>query len=47
MPISGRLVAHSPRREDIYARLTKASGLLVAIYSEKTLPQGYAVAFRA
>lgn len=46
-PLSGRLVAHSPRRDDIYDRLVKARGLSVAIYSEKTLPQGYAVAFRA
>jgi hypothetical protein len=46
-PRSGRLLAHSPRRDDIYDRLVKAKGLTVAIYSEKTLPQGYAVAFRA
>lgn len=46
-PIRGRLVAHSPRRGDIYDRLVKAKGLTVAVYSEKTLPQGYAVAFRA
>ena len=46
-PIRGRLLAHSPRRDDIYDRLVNAKGLTVAVYSEKTLPQGYAVAFRA
>lgn len=46
-PLSGRLVAHSPRRGDIYDRLVKAKGLSVALYSDRTLPQGYAVAFRA
>ena len=46
-PIRGRLLAHSPHRDEIYDRLVKAKGLAVAVYSETTLPQGYAVAFRA
>ena len=46
-PIRGRLLAHSPHRDEIYDRLAKAKGLAVAIYSDRTLPQGYAVAFRA
>ena len=46
-PLSGRLLAHSPHRDEIYDRLVKAKGLAVAVYSETTLPQGYAVAFRA
>jgi len=46
-PLSGRLVAHSPHRDDIYDRLVKAHGLAVVLYSDTTLPQGYAVAFRA
>lgn len=46
-PLRGRLLAHSPHRDEIYDRLVKAKGLSVAIYSETTLPQGYAVAFRA
>ena len=46
-PISGRLLAHSPHRDVIYNRLVTAKGLTFVLYSEKTLPQGYAVAFRA
>lgn len=46
-PIRGRLLAHSPYRDEIYDRLTKAKGLTLALYSDKTLPHGYAVAFRA
>ena len=46
-PLQGRLLAHSPHRDEIYDRLVKAKGLSVAVYSETTLPQGYAVAFRA
>ena len=46
-PLRGRLLAHSPHRDEIYDRLVNAKGLAVAVYSEKTLPQGYAVAFRA
>ena len=45
VPLMGRVLAHSPHREDIYNRLVKAKGLTVALYSETTLPQGYAVAF--
>lgn len=47
VPLSGRLLAHSPHRDEIYDRLTKAKGLTMALYSDTTLPQGYAVAFRA
>ena len=47
VPITGRLLAHSPHRDEIYDRLASAKGLTVALYSDKTLPQGYAVAFRA
>ena len=47
-PINGRLLSHSPHRDEIYDRLVKAkNALTVVLYSEKTLPQGYAVAFRA
>lgn len=46
-PLRGRLLAHSPHRDEIYNRLVKAKGLTLALYSDKTLPQGYAVAFRA
>ena len=47
VPLEGRLLAHSPHRDEIYERLTKAKGLTLALYSDTTLPQGYAVAFRA
>jgi len=47
VPIRGRVLAHSPHRDEIYDRLAKTKGLTVVLYSEKTLPQGYAVAFRA
>ena len=44
-PLTGRLVAHSPHREDIYDRLVKTRGLTMALYSDTSLPHGYAVAF--
>lgn len=47
VPIRGRLLAHSPHRDEIYTRWENAKGLTVVLYSDKTLPQGYAVAFRA
>ncbi len=46
-PISGRLLAHSPRRSDVYAFLKKIKRphLPHIEYSEDNLPKGYAVAF--
>ena len=46
-PLRGRLLAHSPHRGEIYDRMVHARGLTTVLYSETTLPQGYAVAFRA
>lgn len=46
-PISGKLIAHSPRRDDIYRRLLslrRKRNILVE-YSEDRLPKGFAVAF--
>lgn len=46
-PISGKVIAHSPHREDIYQMLIKppkAKKLLVE-YSEDSFPKGYAAAF--
>lgn len=46
-PISGKLIAHSPHREDIYQKLItppKVKKLLVE-YSEDTFPEGFAAAF--
>ena len=47
VPSRGRLLAHSPHRDDIYDRLSKVKGLTFALYSDTTLPHGYAIAFRA
>ncbi len=46
-PLSGKVVAHSPHREDIYQLLLKppkAKKLLIE-YSEDSFPKGYAAAF--
>jgi len=47
VPITGRLLVHSPHRDEIYDALLRRKGLTVVLYSDKTLPKGYAVAFRA
>ncbi len=46
-PISGRLIAHSPHREDIYQMLLKPPKVkkLLVEYSEDSFPKGYAAAF--
>jgi len=45
-PLTGRLLAHSPRREDIYLQEEKyKGGHLLTLYSEKGIPKGYATAF--
>ena len=47
-PISGKLVAHSPHRDEIYRRLLSFKhirGILME-YSEDKLPKGYAAAFK-
>ncbi len=44
-PISGRLLFHSPHRDEVYDRFVKVKGLTLVLFSEDTLPQGYAVAF--
>ena len=46
VPLRGRLLAHSPHRDEVYNRMVTARGLTVTLYSDSTLPQGYAVAFR-
>ncbi|OIO79784.1 MAG: hypothetical protein COW11_00800 [Candidatus Omnitrophica bacterium CG12_big_fil_rev_8_21_14_0_65_43_15] len=46
-PISGKLIVHSPRRDDIYRKLLslrKKRNILVE-YSEDKLSKGFAVAF--
>ncbi|KPK96994.1 MAG: hypothetical protein AMJ95_11405 [Omnitrophica WOR_2 bacterium SM23_72] len=46
-PISGRLIAHSPRRHEIYAKLLAIKRRLPVLveYSEDTLPKGFVAAF--
>lgn len=46
-PLRGRLLAHSPHRDEVDKRFVAAKGLTCVFYSDKNLPQGYAVAFRA
>ena len=47
-PVSGRLIAHNPHRDEIYKKLIplkKRKWLALVEYSEDKLPQGYAAAF--
>lgn len=46
-PISGRIIMHSPHRDEIYQRLLflKRKNNLLVEYSEDKLPKGYAAAF--
>lgn len=48
-PLSGRLVAHSPHRDEIYRKLSSFSrkAEILIEYSEDSLPKGYAAAFQA
>ena len=47
-PLAGRLIAHSPHRDEIYRKLSshpRKTDILVE-YSEDCLPKGYAAAFK-
>lgn len=44
-PRRGRLLAHSPRRYDIYARSRRYARPALIVYSEDTFPKGFAAAF--
>ena len=44
-PLRGRLLAHSPHRDEVYLKERSARGLTLTVYSEDRLPQGYAAAF--
>ncbi len=46
-PVSGRLIAHSPHREDIYQALAKnpKSKKVLIEYSSDVFPKGFAAAF--
>ena len=44
-PLRGRLLAHSPHRDEIYVKERAVRGLTLTVYSDDRLPQGYAAAF--
>ncbi len=45
IPISGKLIAHSPQRDEIYEEEMRCRGNTLTLYSEDKLPKGYAAAF--
>lgn len=46
-PLTGRLLAHSKNRDEIYKKQLKDKRHLLILYSEEGLPKGYAAAFDA
>jgi len=44
-PLSGRLLAHSKDRDEIYKKMIQYKALTLVTYSDDKLPKGYAVAF--
>lgn len=46
-PISGKIIAHSPHRDEIYWLLLKQPPMkkVLVEYSEDSFPEGYAAAF--
>ena len=44
-PRRGRLLAHSPHRDELYAKERSVRGLTLTVYSDDHLPQGFAAAF--
>ena len=46
-PVSGKLIAHSPHRDDVYRKLLsfKRTYNVLVEFSEDKLPKGYAAAF--
>ena len=45
IPMSGRLLAHSPRREEIDQKSIRYKKPALVVYSEDKFPEGYAAAF--
>ena len=45
IPLTGKLLAHSPHREEVHDAMLQRKGLALITYSEDKLPAGYAVAF--
>lgn len=44
-PISGRLIAHSKVRDDIYKKMMHTTGKILVMFTEDKFPKGYAAAF--
>ncbi len=44
-PLTGRLIAHSPHRDEIYRLDSKYKCHTLTVYSEDEFPKGYAAAF--
>ncbi len=44
-PLTGRLLAHSKNRDEIYKKQMEYKQLVYLCYSEDKLPKGYALAF--
>ena len=44
-PLTGRLLAHSPHREEIYARSRHYPHPALIVFSEDRFPKGFAAAF--
>lgn len=44
-PLTGRLLAHSPHRDDIYRFDMKYKSHTLTVYSDDGFPKGYAAAF--
>ncbi len=45
-PLRGRLLAHSPHRDDVDRASIKYPKPALVVFSEDTFPPGYAAAFR-
>ena len=45
VPLTGRLLAHSPHRDKVHDAMLRRKGLALVTYSDDRLPVGYAVAF--
>ena len=45
IPLTGRLLLHSPHRDEVYRRELKYKGHTLTVYSEDSFPEGYAAAF--
>lgn len=45
VPRRGRLLAHSPHRDEIHDAMLRRKGLALITYSDDRLPAGYATAF--